>query len=258
MKFLPTLFVLATVALLFHGCGSDDDCPAPEVTTGTLRLEFVHTAGGQPLLLQTPFVNPAGETYRVRDFKYYVSNVKLRTFAGNGAVFIAPDSYHLVGVSDASSVHTFDIVGITPGDFTELEFAIGVDNAKNTSIDNVGDLDPTNLMVWDWNTGYKFLLLEGTFQAPEGSAGNMVFHIGEDENYRILRLRFAQSELDDVVIRAGETTTLRIGAELDGLFGNPNPIRLADLREAVMFGPEARRVADNYARDMFRLLPSQH
>lgn len=235
-------FFLVLLNFTFLGCVNDDD-DFPTEFTGTLVLEVLHTANGQPLLLDGSFYkNSLGQEFTVEEFKFYLSNIKLRD-TENNFLFREPNSYHLVSASSTGEAFTVEIP-VPVGTYQDLEMAIGVDNGANTSLDNLGDLSPSNNMAWDWNTGYKFLLLEGRYPQPDGTSKGVVFHIGTDQNYYTYKLR--QSNLQQpLTFRKGETVRLRLHAEITQLFEQPHTIDFDEINEA-MFGPNADKVGMNY------------
>jgi hypothetical protein len=219
-------------------CSDDkDDAPA----TGTVQVSVQHLVGGQPLQSHTTYTSPAGDTYAVQKLQYYLSNVKLISSDGK-ATYAEPHSYHLISLEGKTS---FTLNEVPAGAYTALEFAVGVDEAHNHSIDQHGDLDPSNDMVWDWDTGYKFLSLEGTYTGNT-KEGGLIFHIGEDANYKVFTLTLPQP-LD---LRQKPDNGLRITTELNELFQNPHLIDFDEMNTA-MGGANAKKIVDNYSSGFF-------
>lgn len=217
---------------------------------GKVVFRLAHMVQGEPLELQSKtYENAAGNRFVLDRFKYYLSNIKLRN-TRNGTFYLEPESYHLVGVENGKHIYEISINGVNPGTYNEVEFAIGVDNAKNTSTDRVGALDPANQMVWNWDTGYKFISVTGKLltddeAAPEG----LVIHVGFDENYRIVRKTLSQLDLPNLEVAEGKTTVVEISVEVDHLFNEPNAIDFTQ-NPVIMAGEPAQQLADNY-QDMF-------
>lgn len=232
---------LLFIALLFSfsACTDDDDAS----TTGTVQVVVQHLVDGQPLQEEKTYTSPAGDSYTVQKFKFYLSNVKLVSEDGR-TVYTEPQSYHLISLDGKSS---FTLSDIPAARYTKLEFALGVDKAHNHSIDQHGDLDPSNDMVWDWDTGYKFLSLEGLYTGNTRSGG-LVFHIGEDDNYKVFTMNLP-SPLD---LRQNPNGRIQIITELNELFRNPHLIDFDELNTA-MGGPNARKIVDNYSQGFFRI-----
>ncbi|MCU0450537.1 MAG: hypothetical protein MUC97_11965 [Bernardetiaceae bacterium] len=239
MRLLRWLLFLPWLAL--GAC--QNSSPDPE---GQVELRLQLQVGGSPLNFNTArYQNAAGNSFTITDFRMYVSQVKLRNRA-TGQVYAEPESYHLVRRGDTEASYVLTLAGVPAGQYDELEFSIGVDPPRNKSTDQVGDLDPTNLMAWDWNTGYKFVLLEGRFFATEANPRGLVYHIGSDENYRTVRLPLGQG----VQVTGGAASRIELVTNVLAMFNGPNRIDFAQ-HVNVMGGPVATQVADNYAQGMF-------
>jgi hypothetical protein len=216
----------------------------------TVKLRVNLLLDNAPLQLNTQrYRNTNGDEYTVSDFKMYLSNLKLRNRA-TGEVFAELGSYHLVERAAGSHVYEIALTEVPVNGYDELEFSVGVDPARNKSTDQVGALDPTNTMAWDWNTGYKFVLLEGRYFPPLGTQRGLVYHIGGDENYRTIRLSLGEGNLPALQTQGGGTSIIELNAEISTMFNRPNVINFGQ-SSTVMFGETAGRVADNYARGMF-------
>jgi hypothetical protein len=244
---MKNLFYFSLMLLSLLSCNSEPT--VSEVTS--LKLTFNHVVGSEPLVLNsTRYANALGQEYNISKFRYYVSNIRLRN-TRNGEVYIEPESYHLVGTENGSS---FDVTlsDIPLGSYNQLEIAIGVDNSTNTSTDRQGALDPSNDMAWDWNTGYKFILLEGNYYPENADPAALVFHVGGDLNYRILTYTLGQSGPGELELRADTETALDIQVDISRLFEMPNAVDF-DAYPVVMFDPFSQKIADNYGTDMFTI-----
>lgn len=167
--------LLLSSLIVFLGC--DDD-----VKTVTHSLEFSAMANGSPLIFNTEkYEVQEGQAVTFDRMNLYISNV---IFSDGDRQFIEPDSYHLLTFDNNQNVTSFDVSDV-PGDLriSSVTFSIGVDPELNSRADNVGDLDPVGGMVWDWNTGYKFFLLEGEVYINDENTGGLIMHIGTDNNY---------------------------------------------------------------------------
>ena len=54
-----------------------------------------------------------------------------------------------------------ELADIPNGEYTKVNYTIGVDAARNTEGAQDGALDLVNGMFWSWNTGYIFMKMEG-------------------------------------------------------------------------------------------------
>jgi hypothetical protein len=238
-KIIPVLLLVAAITF---GC----DTPEPSVSN-KITLNLAMQFDGQPLVLaDKQYQNANGDVFTIERFQFYLSNVKFINSATRDS-FAVPNSYHLVVRKE--NTHLFELPFEVPaGKYDWLEFAVGVDPKRNLSTDQVGDLDPSNNMAWDWNTGYKFMLLEGRLFPPTGSQRGLVFHIGGNENYRTIRLPLSAA----IDTQNRSQNNVAIDVEVAAVFNAPHVINL-NRQSTVMFGPVAAQVADNYAANMFRI-----
>jgi len=241
--FLMYIFLTAAI----FACNETEDNNEATVT-GTAKLVISIFNEGEPLELDTStYTNSAGNEYTISEFKFYLSNVKLRNTT-SGELFIEPESYHLVERLPDTHIYEIEIPNVPLTTYNELEFAIGVDNAQNYSLDNIGALDPSNNMAWDWNTGYKFLLLEGRFTAQNQEQAGLVFHIGGDSNFK--RLTLPTNE--QFTFNSNTPTEFIIDVEVSQIFKDPTTIDF-NLNNVVMFDTIANKVSANYAKNAFTL-----
>ncbi|MCG8421163.1 MAG: hypothetical protein MJE77_24850 [Proteobacteria bacterium] len=221
------------------------------VTSGSVTLTFEAFFAGQPLQMDgTRQANPTGTgEIEITDFKLYLSNVVLGT-SETGNDHVESDSYHLARFDNPDSTYRFTVENVPEASYGRLEFGIGVDAQTNLSIDNTGDLDPNNQMAWNWNVGYKFVVLEGNYYPPDTTEPiPLVFHIGFSDNYKELSYTMDRGPLD---VAANSDATVGFEIELTEFFKNPTEIDLQTL-SSVMFNPaDVAMVANNYA-DMITL-----
>ena len=233
-------YPLFFLAALLISCDKSADAPAE----GTLTIDFQHVVDSAPLELHTgTYTTPAGDSYQVSKLKYYISHVKLLN-EENQEVYLEPDSYHLI---EAGGKTSFVLKGVPAKSISGLKFSIGVDSVMNHTIDHTGDLDPSNEMVWTWDTGYKFFLLEGTYTGDTGKGG-IVFHVGSDALYKTISLRLPKP----FDLRQHPAALLTIEADLNEFFRAPNLLDLDEMSSAMM-GPGAEKVAENYSTNLFRV-----
>ncbi len=250
MKTLKYSYLLIFL-LFFISCETNSDEVQP---TATLEINISHLVNGEPVVFNTKrYFNAVGNEYNILEFKYFLSNVKLRNRT-TGALYLVPESYYLVEPTENEHIVKISIPGIPKETFNELEFALGVDNSKNYSIDNIGALDPSSNMAWDWNTGYKFLLLEGKFfPANSSETRGLIYHIGSDANYRILKFPFAAENQNSIVFNANAMIKANFEVEISEIFRTPTEVDF-ETHNVVMFEAFSRNIADNYANNMFKFL----
>ena len=238
--------LLIAASIILWSC--DDD--GIDTTPATVSLNLNSLLNGQPLEMNTQsYDNPNGTgNYIVEDFKFYVTNIKLIN-STNGNEFVEPESYHLARFTAGANTYTINIHEVSADNYDQLQFAIGVDPLANTSIDNFGDLDPNNQMAWNWDIGYKFVLVEGRFFDSSATEIPLIFHIGFDENYLIITWDLPQS-LD---LFQSKSEELNFNVELSEVFNNPNPIDFNMVNRVKFVMSDAQMIAENY-RSMVTLV----
>lgn len=248
-RFLRFLSLISGMVFLAVACNSPKDNPTPvpeESVTTNFNFEF--QGNERPLQLGvTDVITLKGDTFKVNAFSIYLSNIR---FIGKTETFVVPDSYHFLNLSRNSSEASFSIPKIKKAIYDSIEICIGVDSFANTSLDHVGkgDLNTLNGMSWDWQTGYKFILLEGGYRNSPKS-GPIVFHIGTNANFKKLKFKIPDSQL------SANNKTLNFAIEASALFGNPNPWDLKEIEEVMFNATHSAQIAENYASGMLKLKP---
>lgn len=180
MQFKSLLFAafcLFTVSAC-HNKGDEDEIKG----FGSVEFEFDNQAAGSSLVFGQNYTNAVGETLQFTTFDYYISNIVL--VKSDGTRYVVPkDASYFLCKHDDPDTREIKIDNVPAGDYTQMEFVLGVDSAKSVSpIDQrVGVLDPAtgaNGHYWSWNAGYIFLKMEGT--SPVAPAPELIFqyHVG--------------------------------------------------------------------------------
>lgn len=237
MKNFQTLSVpsfLLILSLWFVACSSDE-----ATETQSLTLTFQVMADGEMVDFETgKYQTEAGQQMSFERIRVYLSQVKLLG-ENDQVVYTEPESYHLLSFDATNGTVSFTLDEVPVGNdpIVAIQMGVGVDATANSSIDQVGDLDPTNGMAWDWNTGYKFLLLEGRYFPKDDELGKEIkMHIGTDKNY------FVQTWTLETPW--SQTAAHTIPFVVDGLA----PMGTVDFAEGTVFMNDERgdEVAQNY------------
>ena len=170
-------------------------------------------------------------------FRYWFSNLVLVGAAGVED-YVVPDAYFLIEQTNQSTRVRLDLNDVPSGSYQGLRFSVGVDEARNHSLDTLaGELDPGVGMSWNWNSGFIFLKAEGEVGLnSDGFEKNFVFHIGRDETYRTVELERSFE------VTADQGAELRLRAELTQLFEGLT----RENNLSILGGPTAQTIADNY------------
>jgi len=246
--------VVLGLGLLGMACSEE----SIDTKTGSLIIQLNNVVGGAELTLnKTIYTNATGESFTVNKFDYFVSNIRL--LKADGTEFVVPqeNSYFLVREIDAAS-QTIQLNDVPQAQYKGLSFVVGVDSLRSVSGTDKrkGVLDPKDTrtagMIWDLNTGYIFLKLEGTSPAaPVDVAGQRTFryHIGlfgrngTLNNLRTIPVAFGTQEATPATTG---TSTIYIDTDVNKIFDGRSRLSLAQTPD-VMMSPKSADVANNYA-----------
>jgi hypothetical protein len=212
-------------------------CRPPQTMQLTLRIHPL--VGEEGLLLdQVRYANPGGDgSFKVRDFQFFLSNVRM---VADSEEFLEPESYHLVRFDDESGIYEIVIEDLPRAEYRRIEFGIGVDPAANGSLEAVGDLDPNGRLAWSWETGYKFVLVEGGLVVGD-TQFPLVYHVGFDENYKRVSIDLPER------MSAGRDARLDFHADLLRMFDGEKTVDMVALPNVKFDRTDAKLLADNYA-----------
>jgi len=251
MKLSQYLLALLCPIIFLSSCKKSDDEITAD-TKSTFTMEFENQVNGSPLVLNTnTYKNAKGEDFKINIFKYYVSNIKLSK--ADGTVFLIPESYFLIDASKSEST-IITLKDVPTGDYTKIEYTIGVDYARNFAGAQTGALDPMNGMFWTWNSGYIFVKFEGTSPQSTATSNALTFHIGGvlDPNNTIRTFSTDINVANPLRIRTDKKPDMHFIVNAGALFTGKTDISFAKLN-FTMGGENSVIVADNYANGLFRL-----
>ncbi|MFY2822881.1 MbnP family protein [Ruegeria sp. MALMAid1280] len=207
-------------------------------TTPVTRT-FHAQMGDEPLVCdQLVYDNPGGDgQFRVRDFRFYLSNLSL----GQGdETFAEPDSYHLLRFDNEDRTHSITLPEVPLKSVDTVQILIGVDPAANGSIEVRGDLDPNSQMAWNWEVGYKFVVVEGALKLGEDVVP-LVYHVGFSENAREVEFMLPPD------VFADGDHEVHLIVDLAKFFDGTAQIDMQALPSVKFNRADAEILADNYA-----------
>lgn len=236
------IFALLTV---FISCKEDE---STEQMPGELKLNFQLLVDESSLVFGDTYTNASGNEYSVRSFWVYLSNIKLVGNEGTSD-FQLEDSYHLI--EDGSEIQnprlSINLSELPAGSYQSIEMAIGVNEPVNTDISAVsGDLDPAR--AWNWDSGYKFISVEGSYFPPGADSRGLIMHIGLNQNYKELSFDVTENLTID-----GNTNELDFSIDINKMFEGAHLIDFSETNSIKANPVESGKVAENYANAMIQL-----
>jgi hypothetical protein len=241
-------FFLFTLAILTLGaCRKKEEPVVPTPTEeAKVTIGFENVAGTEPLILDSVwYKNANGDSIKISDYKYYISNVMLESA---GERYIEEESYHLINQRDDDS-KIFDLKDVPEATYNKMSFMIGVDGRRNTTGAQTGALDPIHGMFWDWNQGYIMAKMEG-YSPQSLSGGRISYHVvGFKGEYAVV-IKVTLDLPQPLTVKKGSTHNIHLKADLLEWFKSPSVVSIGQLSVVGAIGPDALRLALNYA-DMF-------
>jgi hypothetical protein len=197
------------------------------------------------VLFDSLYTNPFGEKYSINKFRYYVSDVSLKS---DDKDFNEKESFYLVDESKIESQSIY--LSVPQANYFSINFLLGVDSLHNVSGAQSGALDPTKDMFWTWNTGYVMAKLEGNSTSSTLVNHKYEFHIGGfSGKYNVLKkiqLRFPKNK--PIYLSKNKTTEIIINADVNAWWQDPNEIKIAEHANITAPGKWALALSDNYAK----------
>lgn len=209
------LTILLGTSLLFNAC-KKEETPTTNNNTptdGQLTITFDNMVGNDPLeMSMMKFTNAAANNFSVSLLKYYVSNIEIKK--KDGTVH-KPGVYKLIDGSNLSTC-SFDAGKLTAGDYDSMIFYIGIDQSKNHTGAQDGDLDVSKGMFWTWNTGYIFFKHEGQYKNSSNQTKSLILHYGTDDAYTKIKM--------PITLNINGNKNMHIKFDLNSVYTSPTNI----------------------------------
>jgi len=214
-----------------------------------IKIIFINNVNGNKIVLNdSTYTNPFGEKYTISKLRYYVTNIELQK---TNIPFKVKNSYNLIDESKTES----QVINLTipGGNYTQLQFLLGVDSLHNVSGAQTDDLDPAKDMFWTWNSGYVMAKMEGNSSVSKLVNNKFEYHIGGFSGpYNVLkkiRLSFPGKSFD---FDEGKSYTIIIDANINTWWQSVHNIKIAEHANITSPGENAKDMSDNYA-NMFHI-----
>ena len=213
-----------------------------------LTISFTNYVGSSVLNADSTYKNQLGQPFSVTNIKYYISNIYLKK--ANGSKYVCKE-YYLIDDRD-DDTKQINLTDVPDGEYTAIEYIIGVDSLHNCSGIQEGALDPIKGMFWAWNTGYIFLKFDGTSPLSKSNGRILEYHIGGYRNPHNCIRKVALNFKTPLLISGSTNQTINIKADILQLFKSPTVIDFSVLSSVTDFH-NATSIANNYA-GMFSLI----
>lgn len=231
---------------LFLNHGKPTNVESGQSRSNNVTIVFNHRVGAQQLHLDSSYTNAFGELFRVRQLKYYISNIEFHGRERSNFHKV-PESYYLIEETRPAS--RIIPLSIPDDEYIRVSFLIGVDSVKNISGAQSGVLDPLNGMFWTWNTGYIMAKLEGSSPVSTLPRKMFEFHIG---GYRYPHnvMRRIELSIPANLTRVGRDhpVSIPVSVDLNVWFAGQHSLSLSKYPACTAPGLLATQYADNYAR----------
>lgn len=248
IKYKHFLFALTLIPVIVSSCRKKDN-PEEAIVSPNVKITFRNYVDDQPLVLEKGnYINAAGDSFTIKTYKYYISNIRLVNT--DGTEYVEKESYHLIDESKTPS-KSFILNNVPAGNYTSIKFMIGVDSLRNVSGAQTGALDPLNDMFWDWESGYIMAKLEG--KSPSSPFDqNIAYHItgygGPNKVIKTVSLNLSKT----INVSIADTKTITLRSNVNEWFKTPTLIEFKTLPINSVPGEEAAIIGNNYA-DMFSI-----
>lgn len=229
LKYLILITIIAAT-LIISSC--DNNTADPVISSGKLKLEFLHYIDGQPIIYDSlMYHNEAGNHYLVSEIQYFISDITLHKDNGSNLLLDGWEDIHYVDtdIEESSTYSLKDDIAI--GNFNKISFTFGISEGKNNSLMFVNP--PESFMFWPENLGggYHYLKLNGKWINESEQVSPYNFHLGIGQiyySYPDSITGFVQNyfnvEMPELLfdIKENETTTLQIIMNVDSWFSTPH------------------------------------
>lgn len=245
-QYIKYISLFLGFGFLLSNCTKKSD-PSPSSSSESLSLAFTPSVGGSNFSFGATYTTTGGVRYNLSMYRFYVSNINL--IKEDGSNYPITGKYLLV----QPNVPTYDLGKVPVGNYKGLTFDVGIDSLTNHA-------DPTKYDVgnplaiqspaihWSWNTGYIFMMVEGTVDTTVAQndvqtfgsfSKSMFFHIGTDPLRRKIDLSTSSFKVE-----SGNAKIVYLVSDVNKLFHNVN-LKSENQSHTMGSFNLAKRVADN-------------
>lgn len=193
------LFTFLSVFLTYSSCKKEE-----EKGESTLQLDFNFQFENEEFIINQVYNYPLDYTFKIEKLLLYISDVKLIDVDG-----VSHDISKVIFVDSDSDENGISAI-IPEGNYKSIVFSIGVPQSLNGTqnpdfdaalYDPNHPLSLSNAMYWTWNTGYRFVLLDGRINTnpleDEDFETLLSIHTGKDYSFRTKTINLNYTAIKD-------------------------------------------------------------
>jgi hypothetical protein len=213
------LLYLVVLSFSLTSCSKGDDIP--QVSDANISFEMGLISSGKSVAKNESIIHPQGFSYRVDEFKVYLSNIQ---FTKENGDIVSIKFENRPGAEQGVFLYWLgrseNFKGWLPqGKYSKISFGLGLDTATNNLNPNQFNrehpLSRNTDMYWDM-LKYRFLVLEGFSDINNSDNFNFIYtyHLGGDLFYRTLSLDI------DLNVTEKSLSTVPLHFNLDRIFAD--------------------------------------
>ena len=180
------LGILSMLLMFIFSCKkekTDNDNTSTGIAKGSVLIWFKGKVDNRNFLLNETYKHVKGWDYRLELVKFYISGI---VFSSNDGSCLALDTVAFIDFYenhlDSNTTGALLTIELPAGNYKGFNFLIGVDSAHNHSDPSTYNSDhPLSNYKgthWDWNSGYRFVMIEGKMDTTTNTCGiNCVLRI---------------------------------------------------------------------------------
>jgi len=256
-NFKIALLLMLSISII--SCSNDDDSEDLTDQTGQLVIKFDNGVADQDFIFGTSYTKSNGESYKVEQLKYLISNISLKDSDGNTFMYPSEDNVFIVDEEDGNNAGEIWITlnDVDAADYNSISFGIGIDQERYLlGADGQGDFLTTAQdegMLWSWATGFRFIRLDGVFSSSTATDEALNIHMGSVgtalDNYRKVNLTLPNS----VRVRNASAPEIHIKADISKIFDGTTSVNFIDGYDQVHTDPVETPVIANNMMEMFEV-----
>lgn len=219
MKMKKLLLIIPfAIVLVFFACNK-------EKGNSNIQMDFDFEYGDQSFEINKIYNYNFGYEVKFEKMILYVSDV--RFIESDGTIAEGPNIIFVDASSDGNKI-SFDI---PEGNYSKIEFSIGVPESLNGTdnpdfdaslYDHDSPLSLSKGMYWTWNSGYRFILMDGRTNTDpmvdDVFETLLSIHTGKEYSYRSNVLSININAAKD------QTIPLKLKFNVEGFLNHPDDV----------------------------------